>query len=246
MRIASIAVLAASISAPALAADLFDAPLRGTQHGSEPIAHWGGFYAGGHVGISRADSDFSGVANSVTATVPAFSVYRRDLVDEFRNKWKEADGRSFGAFVGYNTQFDEVVLGIEADFTRMSLTARRDVYIPDRFSLNTLEGHASLDLRDVATLRARAGYTIGAFMPFVTGGIAVGRGKTVHDFNLPGFRDDDSREAWSVGLTGGAGVDVALSRNLFLRGEWQYIRFGDLAGVQANVHNLRAAAGLKF
>ena len=50
----------------------------------------------------------------------------------------------------------------------------------------------------------------------------------------------------NVGLAVGLGVDVAVTSNLFLRGEWQYVHFRDFAGTQASINNLRAAAGLKF
>jgi opacity protein-like surface antigen len=59
-------------------------------------------------------------------------------------------------------------------------------------------------------------------------------------------RRPNTRTAWSVGLAGGLGIDVALSQNAFLRAEWQYVRFTDFAGAAASINTLRAGAGLKF
>lgn len=296
MRIASIAVLAASLSAPALAADLFDAPLRGTHYGSEPIAQWGGAYVGGFAGRTMSNYAFDRMAEDLIA-----HDYRRTYIEIERQisklpKLPDADGHAtaFGAFAGYNYQFDEVVLGFEADFTRGRAAGESSDRIGRSMTTsNGWEHHVLIDavsraeLSEWGTLRARAGYTMGSFLPYVTGGLALGRADVVtsvdvrdgsHDvaaranwlagprtdpftayngyysYNpvtgdgrmIPNRLENRRRGVMSVGLAGGVGVDVSITRNLFLRAEWQYIHFRDFAGVQASVNNVRAAAGLKF
>lgn len=184
-----------------------------------------------------------------------------------------ADGRStvFGAFAGYNTQFDEVVFGVELDYTRGKMEARgvdqigRSLPVDGYTYFVNQEGYAEAKIHDLATLRARIGYTVGSFLPFVTAGIAVGRadvarGASVliealdadptNDPVLPRLYDArdlaDKKSAYSVGLAAGAGVDVAISPNIFLRAEWQYVHFQDFAGVKASVNTARVAAGIKF
>ena len=88
----------------------------------------------------------------------------------------------FGGFAGYNSQWDDVVLSLELGYNRTSLSA-----IPTAFPISrvtsagnnayaaTLTGSGSMQMLDYATLRARAGWNIGNFLPYVTAGAAVGR-----------------------------------------------------------------------
>jgi opacity protein-like surface antigen len=46
------------------------------------------------------------------------------------------------------------------------------------------------------------------------------------------------------GYTAGLGVDVNLISNLFLRAEWEYVRF--TTQVDTNVNTVRAGLGYKF
>jgi opacity protein-like surface antigen len=308
MRTFFIAVLAAGLSVPALAADLDHAPLRGTHYGSSHVAiqNWEGIYVGGMAGLANSNANMRGIARDLIT-----HDFRRTLIETERRISElpepgdaDARARAYGAFFGYNMQFDEVVLGIEADYTRTRLNGVTTDSIARSFTLSNGDYHrvgidtdARADIKDYATLRARAGYTMGAFMPFVTAGVAIGRadvsgGVDIRNasYNVAereawliareafmagtramppapltsvrGYRSFDPftgtgtpiverlerarRNAMSVGFTGGLGIDVAVTQNLFLRAEWQYIHFRDFAGVQASINNVRAAAGLKF
>ena len=44
----------------------------------------------------------------------------------------------------------------------------------------------------------------------------------------------------------GGGVDWAITDNLFLRAEYQYIAFGEVEGTTTTVNTGRVAAALKF
>ena len=54
------------------------------------------------------------------------------------------------------------------------------------------------------------------------------------------------KNVYGFGLAVGAGVDMALTDNLFLRGEYQLIRFADVEGTTTTVNTARVAAGVKF
>ncbi|MGB6548472.1 MAG: porin family protein, partial [Xanthobacteraceae bacterium] len=48
------------------------------------------------------------------------------------------------------------------------------------------------------------------------------------------------------GFTVGGGVDVALTQNIFLRAEYEYIQFAPFASITAAISSARIGAGLKF
>jgi len=262
MRTLFLAALTAGLSVPALAADLADVPLRGTHYGSShaAIQNWEGVYFGGFAGLGATNFGYNGAVQEIVAN------HFRDTVEDRNGQLStlhnipDKDGRSsvFGVFGGYNVQYDEFVLGVEADYTRGRFSAEsRDVVarqlpIPSGWTVAQVGSYGSARINEVATLRARAGYTYGSFMPYVTAGVALGRadvrfGADVSLDGLPTFVPAfEKKDAFSVGLAAGLGIDVAVTQNLFVRGEWQYIHFRDFARVTASVNTVRAAAGLKF
>ncbi len=259
---------------PATAADLFG-PLRGT-HSSmpqlTPVQVWDGAYFGGFAGMTNLRTDVA-------------SGFRGFLMEEFRGdafasnlgltNWiglpsRRSQDRSFGFFAGYSFQFDEAVLGFEFDYMRSDATVlAQDSRRRANRSLNglpgrdgqtgevTFRGSGAIQMRDLMTLRARAGYTYGSMLPFVTGGIALARYSHRYEASIsvdpdtpPSIRDirygPDTKSGYGFGLAAGAGMDVAITENLFLRGEWQYLYFRDLGGTSADLNSFRAGAGVKF
>src|SRR5699024_4273364 len=102
-----------------------------------------------------------------------------------------AQSSGFGAFVGRNWQYDDVVVGVEANYTYWSgLTttttgslgpiqvAQPTLVLPVGATAAdsvTLNGSASMKLKDEMTFRGRAGWATGDFLPYIFGGLAVGR-----------------------------------------------------------------------
>ncbi len=127
-----------------------------------------------------------------------------------------------------------------------------------------------LKLTEFGTARLRFGMPFGSFMPFATAGVALGRfsyrnnatatGDTrniIPDLNgLPVFGawvpamntslNDASRTRFAFGYALGAGVDWALTQNVFLRAELQHVRFGNAGDMTATLNTARAGAALKF
>ena len=98
------------------------------------------------------------------------------------------------------------------------------------------------------TFRGRAGWATGDFLPYMFGGLAVGRmdvSRTVIElrqqdgidaadwrrpaFALPQFAltstNRQKANDFVVGWTAGLGMEYMLWGNVFLRGEWEYIKF---------------------
>src|SRR6478735_1511233 len=152
MRIRSIAPACAAaalatgvLTAPALAADY--PVLRGSQIEDAPPApdlgiNWSGFYFGGFGGLSetrfRTDKGVLDIANgNFNGTVVLGEMDPGQLV---LTPARNDRGPTYGVFAGYNYAFGDVILGFEAEYSRVdqettasTLEGRRlssgDVYI---------------------------------------------------------------------------------------------------------------------
>jgi opacity protein-like surface antigen len=112
----------------------------------------------------------------------------------------------------------------------------------------------------MATFRLRAAYAYGSFLPYLFGGLALGnanisRSVTVRDsasLNILGpftpFQPLSADEAVHnhllYGYTAGLGIDINLIGGLFMRAEWEYVRF--TAAVDTNINTVRGGLGYKF
>jgi opacity protein-like surface antigen len=175
----------------AQAADMPDfSALRGS-YGPPMRRSWDGWYVGAEAGYQSADMDFS---KSVTA-LAAF-IFRNSVLTTPTADWSvlgpaHAQGTGFGGFVGRDWQFEDIVLGVEANYTYMNgLSAStsnqiaRDIANPT--GENPPAGHthtydvsvvggAGVVVKDVTTFRGRVGWAAGDFMPYAVAGVAVGR-----------------------------------------------------------------------
>jgi hypothetical protein len=168
MRRVICALTVLALASPAFAADLDLDILRGSQPvGPATFTRWSGFYVGGQFGYTNGNAPFS------TATPPGIGNALREttLENEFNvSQWPTLGTAnqtvpSFGGFVGYNTQWQDVVIGIEANVSRaaFSLQAPSTPIGPlflgaDSLGLThtvTISSSGSLSGNDFGTLRAR-------------------------------------------------------------------------------------------
>lgn len=220
-----------------------DAPLRGTFDPPAPASsgvRWDGFVLGGSIGAFNLNADFTSVTFPVaTDTLPAN---------------KSSAGKSFGGFVGYNSQWDDVIIGVDLGYNKLSggeaaVSSTRTVV----GATSTLAS-SSIKLNDYGTLRARAGFMVGQFAPYVAAGVAVGRfdymnSTTITDLlgvSAPISTNDGRNGTYVGGFVGGLGVDVAITSNIFLRAEWEYAAFGKVHGISTGMNTGRVAVGARF
>jgi outer membrane immunogenic protein len=202
MRPTSLLVLsavAAVVGSNALAGPFDDMALRGSHTpayydrpavqprfvpGKPVRRRWDGFYIGGQVGYANSGINFSKGVEDLIA-----NLLRDTTVEaEFRpSDWANLPGQSvtrpsFGGFFGYNTQFEDVIFGVEANYNRTNIkmaagdTIARVVNTSDGYA-NTvvLTGTGSIHLTDYGTLRARAGWVYDRYIPYAFIGAAVAR-----------------------------------------------------------------------
>jgi len=268
--------LMGGLLSPAFAAD-YDLPVL---RGSEPVApvmtvgpatftRWSGFYVGGDFSYNNANVDFSGATGSLVQSALQFTAIQQALTP---SQWgvlgKGADSAfGGGAFLGYNTQWQDLILGVEANYTHTNLSVTapffqiggRNDAAGDVVTINNAAGH--LVLTDYAEARGRAGYIVGNLLPYGFVGFVVGLG----DYNVsisgqctaggpaslcpgsPSFSNSAGQNnALLWGVSVGGGLDWALTQNFFLRGEFEFIQFMPIANINVPVVSGRLGAGFKF
>jgi outer membrane immunogenic protein len=268
-------LLVAAIVGTATVAQAADMPdvLRGSFTAPVARTNWQGYYIGGQAGYGSSDENFNGSTRSMTAALLANTLVESVMgVSQWNLGLGKNSARSsgYGAFAGYNSQWTDVVFGVEASYlhgkfggsatgseARSSGTALSDGYIHDV----TATSNAAIAISDMATFRVRGGYAYGCFLPYLFGGFALGnanisRSVSVRDdvtpgpanpqpITLPVLRADEIVHNHLIyGYTAGLGVDVNLVGGLFTRAEWEYIRF--TSTVDTNVNTVRAGLGYKF
>jgi len=258
----------------AQAADLPDLPiLRGafTDGLTTSKANWQGYYIGGQAGTGTSDMNFTGATQSIAA-----HLLSQTALEAFGgvSTWPlggkiSTHGHGFGGFAGYNSQWEDIVIGVEANYMHGKFGGTQVDSMSRFFGTGggaidqvTYESIGRMSISDIATLRGRAGYAVGAFLPYMFGGVALGQAdiiRTAHIFgnqfnpNLaPPFNNvpfdlsaTDAKNSHLIyGYSFGLGVDVQLISCLFMRAEWEYIRF--TTSIDTNVNTVRVGLGYKF
>jgi outer membrane immunogenic protein len=160
-----------------------------------PAVNWTGFYAGVNGGYGWGSSNLFQSSTGLTT-------------DDFR-----VDGAVFGGQIGYNFQIQNVVAGIETDIAWSGIkgSSTSPACATACETKNTWLG----------TTRARLGMPLGAggaWLPYVTGGVAYGEVK-VSDTGI-------SRSSTQVGWTVGGGAEYMFAPAWSARLEYLYVDLG--------------------
>jgi outer membrane immunogenic protein len=132
-----------------------------------------------------------------------------------RSQWDGVDtfdvsGGLIGGTIGYNWQFAGAVIGAEGDIDWSGIKGTTTVLCAPGCETRN---------KWLATARGRVGYAFDRFLPYFTGGLALG------DINAtrPGFPGGSITNA---GWTVGAGLEVGLVSNVSLKAEYLYVDLG--------------------
>ncbi|MCX5576841.1 outer membrane protein [Kaistia terrae] len=175
-----------------------------------PSFNWTGFYAGVHAGYGKATLD-------------------SEMTDTYgEGNGNKPDGFFGGGQLGYNYQFsNNIVLGIEADAAFADLKDNGALRIGDRdqyFEVGTRSKITAL-----GTVRARAGYAVDRFLPYVTGGFAWANAESEVYIasNIPNASNVSSSDSQVfTGWTIGAGLEYAVTNNITAKVEYLYADLG--------------------
>ncbi|MER8671182.1 porin family protein [Mesorhizobium sp. M1156] len=189
------AILGASLTS-AMAADVVqELPVASTYD-------WTGGYVGGQIGYAwgrdHIQDENLGDGSS-------------DYSDSFKIR-----GVTGGVFAGYNMQWGSIVGGVEGDIEASGIVGHNPDWpfgTDDNTHINAL-----------GSLRGRLGYAFDNWLPYVTGGLALGHIRTK-------FEDGpatDTKSELKAGWTIGAGVDYAFNKNWFGQVEYRYTDLGKI------------------
>ena len=219
----------------AQAADMPELPfLRGsfTEGLSATSVNWQGSYVGGQVSYG-----------SVTSKVPS------GLNNDLRNfypmvpppgvayDWEplgsaHGNATGYGAFAGYNSQWDDVVVGFEANYIHDGFRSAANS-VGSTYAGGVLESvtnsNATVKLSDFGSLRVRGGYVWGCFLPYLFAGTGFGsqtvdRTVSASPPPLVAGTSAASQTKLVFGYSAGVGIDIMLVGGLFARAEYEYRR----------------------
>jgi outer membrane immunogenic protein len=207
-----------------------------------PLAPWVGWYGGITTGYGWGDPS----ADVNPANLPPagpngdFSTPDTFVPGAPFSLHTRPQGAFVGFLAGYNWQFQNIVIGWEADFAWTDLTDTQTgtffSFVEYDAGVGGIRGNVTLDskLRWLGTFRGRWGYVVGPVLPYITGGLAYGNlvstitssGAQFEDAVSVAFSGSQRFSDWLVGYTVGAGFDWNVSGNWRFRGEYLYVNLG--------------------
>lgn len=213
---------------------------------------WQGYYVGGQIDYGSIDSKLPGAINgdmqSTFLPPPGVGYNWRPLGQAHILKG------GYGAFAGYNSQWDDVVVGLEANYIHGGLRAAYsnstgNTYNPDLSIASTTNSNAVIKVSDFGSLRVRGGYILGCFLPYGFVGAGVGSQTIERSVSaspapvLPAWTTD-TKVKLVYGYSAGLGIDVMLAGGLFARAEYEYQRV--TSTIETNINTIRLGLGYKF
>lgn len=192
--------------------------------------NWSGFYAGVNTGSGWGSSDavFTGLNPGWDEPYQAFwpVAARRSMNPE---------GPLGGVQIGYNIHRGALLVGIEADAQYMRLRDTSDTGIfPGPFPAMPAHNTRifdSIETQSLFTLRLRGGWTSGAALFYVTGGLGASQLEATRNFEVLANtvpvigRTSEMKLGWAVG----AGIEYAVTERWSFKTEYLFTQFDDIA-----------------
>src|ERR1700677_1320030 len=119
MRRLLLAVVMFGTAAGAQAADMPDF-LHGSLPASTPTRNWDGWYAGGQVDYSSSNMNMTQTLSGLSNTIYRDSILAAPTSGLSALGGANPEGTGFGAFVGRNWQWDDIVVGVEANYNYLN------------------------------------------------------------------------------------------------------------------------------
>ena len=178
------------------------------QEATKPSYDWSGFYIGGLVGT------FDGGMDADNFTIDDTGVELDPLLN------LDLIGAANGITAGFNQQYGQFVLGLEADYSWLNADA-----VDDR-SGDRLAIIVATDVHKLATLRGRAGFAHNNILFFGSAGVAtaetVGKLSDIYGSGTYSYSDPQTFNGWVAG----GGVEVGMSARVSLKAEALYHALG--------------------
>lgn len=167
---------------------------------------WTGFYIGAEAGYGSGESALTFPNNNSGDSTPY-----------------DPDGAIGAVYAGYDWQMENVVIGLDADFTFGG--PESDDFVP--FTTGTGQTFpntgGSSEVNWSGALRLRAGYAYDRLLPYIAVGVAVADYDYVSFENLSIYNGHESLTGWTVAI----GFDYAATEHATARIEVRHSDFGD-------------------
>jgi outer membrane immunogenic protein len=219
------ALLAVAFDAPVLGADMV---VKAPQYKAPIIARytWTGWYIGANAGygVGQGQGNFAFGPGAPGPGIETFNAM--------------PSGGFGGIQLGYNYQFNSIVVGGETDIQGAGISDTRTCL------LHCIAGVSALidqKLNWFGTTRARVGLATGPVLTYVTGGAAYGGTETGITTIANGAASSSITSATKSGWTWGTGVEAAFGGNWTAKAEYLYV---DLGSSSATNTVVAPAAGI--
>jgi outer membrane immunogenic protein len=202
---------------------LWNAPTSNAIPVNQPAAawNWTGFYLGINGGYGMASSSF----RQYETLSPAFLPPGNNIVSSFADQKLGANGGFAGGQVGYNLQFDRVVVGLEADAqsTNQNDTGCGESCVPGA------PNSVTQSLNWFGTLRARLGWAGQDYLLYATAGGALGEIQET-DTATGGFGENNIANFKQTrgGWVAGGGIEARLFGNWTGKVEYLHLDLGSM------------------
>jgi outer membrane immunogenic protein len=174
---------------------------------------WTGLYFGGEIGGGWATEQVTVVTNPPAAAFPPGTVF--NPVDD--------SGILGGLYAGYNYQINQIVVGIDGDYTWAGLKGTAtDISI-----VNGDIAHESNAINWISTVTGRLGYATNNWLLFVKGGWAWAGFSATSTTNTPGgafvasTTSSGTRDGWTLG----GGLEWKFAAHWSGKVEYDYVKF---------------------
>lgn len=211
-----------ALAALPFAANAADMPVKAPPRAvAAAVFSWTGLYAGIHGGYGWGDADYN-FPGDIPAGFGGFNgIYSPNGTGGTFSR--RISGGVFGGHAGYNQQYGNIVLGLEASIAWSGLKGTAvDPFVPALGAGRTYK--TKLDW--FATLTPRLGYASGNWLFYAKAGLAAGQ--VVSDLTSTQvavpilFHERNGHVGW----TAGAGVEHALTPNWIVGLEYNYVDLG--------------------
>ena len=192
-----------------------------------PYWTWDGFYFGVNAGVVRGYDKIRLTPKGDWGTTPLFL---QDFITD--NGTTRLSNWNFigGVQVGYNYQMCRWLYGIEADANYLNLSDHRNTppLIAPGVQGLTFVFRDRIEHNWLVTVRPRIGYVIDRFLPYLTGGFAIGDAKAKSSLfdTITGYASFASASKTLPGWTLGGGLEYAFKPFVSVKVEYLYVNLG--------------------
>ncbi len=235
---------------------------------AKPDYDWGGLYAGLHAGGTSAD--YKGEGNLTGSLLPVSEfIPLRDIMSSSVDNKLSDQKMSYGGYVGHNWTDEDLVYGLELDYTNFgglkgqssNSLGRSEAAEGTNVRNLQLSTKSSFKISDAAIVKARFGQSFDRLLPYGFIGIGAAQVDYSNSASAVGFvrdtatgqivrGDTDSKSTRKNGpvlaAAAGLGVEYAVMDNVIVRGEYMFVGLAKANNATSYLNSVRAGVAAKF